>query len=156
MSALIGVKSDASCSNVCAVYLSVSTQQIYTIVLEIKGSMASVDTRWTFFQAPIIVEDALGFKFPVPSEYDYGMLDNIIQYRFREGDGSRDVQAGNYELFKAKNTCQLLSAEMRLLPGMEIKMAVLVSRPILNDEACPMPRCGSTKTMSAVGGGRTW
>src|SRR5215471_12868984 len=87
---------------------SVSTQQTYAIVLEIKKSIASVDTRWTFFQAPLVVEDALGFKFPVPSEYDYGLLENIIQYRFQTGDGSRDVRLGNYELYNTKMSTEAL------------------------------------------------
>jgi hypothetical protein len=46
------------------------------------------------------VEDARGFKFPVPSEFDYDMLDNIIRHRFKEGAGSRDVVLGNYEFCK--------------------------------------------------------
>jgi hypothetical protein len=134
----------------------VSTQQIYIIVLEIRESICLVDTRWTFFQAPLIVEDALGCKFPVPSEYSYGMLENIIRYRFRQGDGSREVRAGNYELFKAKNSSQVLSEEVRLLPGTEITMAIIIHTQTPDDETCPMARCGSTGSAAPTRGGRVW
>jgi hypothetical protein len=83
------------------------------VVLEIKGSLATADTRWTFFQAPLLVEDALGFKFPVPSEYDYELLNAIIKHRFLEGPGSLEIKAGNYELFNTKNSKQVTSAAAR-------------------------------------------
>ena len=84
------------------------------------------------------------------------MLENIIQYRFREGEGALDVKAGNYELFKAKNSSEVISAEIRLLPGTEITMAIIVSRQTSDDETCPISRCGSTQTTLTVGGGRVW
>lgn len=87
--------------------MCVSTQQIYTVVLEIKDSLSLGNTSWTYFQAPLIVEDALGFKFPVPSEYDFELLDTIIKHRFLEGPGSSEVEAGNYELFNTKNSRQV-------------------------------------------------
>lgn len=134
----------------------VSTQQIYTVVLEIKGSLALGDTRWTYFQAPLIVEDALGFKFPVPSEYDYDLLDKIVRHRFIEGPGALEVEAGNYELFNSKNSRQIITAKVRLLPGTSITMAILISPLETFDEHCPMPRCRSTRTTDAPGGGRLW
>jgi hypothetical protein len=118
--------------------------------------MSTVDTRWTFFQAPLLVEDALGFKFPVPSEYDFSLLDMIVRHRFQKGEGSLDVKFGNYELFKTKNSKQVISADVRLLPGTEITMAIIVSRPVSNEERCPMPRCGSSLNSPAPGGGLSW
>lgn len=135
---------------------SVTTQQTYSIVLEIKSSLAPIDPRWTFFQAPLEVEDALGLKFPVPSEYDFELLDAIIKHRFREGPGSDEVQAGDYELFKTKNTKTFLSSAERLLPGTAITMAVIVKHPNPTGEVCPMPRCGSDQIVSMPGGGRRW
>jgi hypothetical protein len=146
--------SDSSRANY--VVNSVSTQQIYTIVLEIKESLPLGDTRWTYFQAPLIVEDALGFKFPVPSEYDFDLLDKIIKHRFVDGPGSSEVEAGNYELFNTKNSRQVIAANVRLIPGTSITMAILISRPEIFDEQCPMPRCMSTRTTIAPGGGRLW
>lgn len=135
---------------------SVTTQQTYSIVLEIKDSLAPIDPRWTFFQAPLVVEDALGFKFPVPSEYDFKLLNAIIKHRFQEGPGSDEVQADDYELFKTKNTKTVLSSAERLLPGTAITMAVIVKRSNPTGEACPMPRCGSDQVVSMPGGGRRW
>lgn len=138
---------------------SVSTQQIYGIVLEIRGSLASPDAKWTFFQAPPVVEDALGFKFPVPSEDNFELLDAIIKHRFPEGPAWSEVQAGNYEIFSAKNSKVVISENMRLLPGASIIMAILFDKSaskVDTDETCPMPRCGSTVTTAAPGGGRIW
>lgn len=136
--------------------ISVSTQQIYTVVLDIKSAIGPGDARWTYFQAPLVVEDALGFKFPVPSEYDHDMIDAIIKHRFSKGPGSLDVTFGNYELFNTKNSRQVISPQVKLLPGTSITMAILVGRVELSDQECPMPRCRSNRTMAAPGGGRIW
>ncbi|TVY48755.1 hypothetical protein LOCC1_G001649 [Lachnellula occidentalis] len=136
----------------------VSTQQIYGIVLEIRASQATPDAKWTFFQAPLMVEDALGFRFPVPSEYDFGLLNAIIRHRFLEGPGSEEVQADHYEIFSAKNSQVDISDNVRLLPGASIIMAILLDKPAgkaYTDETCPMRRCVSTLTTAAPGGGRT-
>lgn len=140
-------------------YSSVSTQQIYVIVLEIRGSLGTPNTKWSFFQAPLIVEDALGFKFPVPSEYDYELLNAIIKHRFLKGPGSSEVQTDDYELFNAKNRQVIISKNVRLLPGSSIIMAILLNKPVskvYTDETCPMPRCGSNLTTATPGGGRNW
>jgi hypothetical protein len=118
--------------------------------------MGTVDTRWTFFQVPLTVEDALGLKFPVPSEYNYALLDTIIKHRFQEGPGSLDVRVGNYEVFSSKNSGRIISAGDRLLPGMNLTMAILINKPVLEDQNCPMRRCGSNRTTAVAGGGRTW
>jgi hypothetical protein len=105
------------------------------------------------------VEDALGFKFPVPSEYDYKLLNVIIQHRFRNGPGAAEVKAGNYELFSAKNSKDIFSENTRILPGSSITMAILLFQresEVHTDEICPMPRCSSNKITSAPGGGRSW
>jgi len=112
--------------------------------------------RLTYFQAPLIVEDALGFKFPVPSEYDNGLLDVIIRHRFTEGPGSLDVSLGNYELFHARDSSRVISPTTRLLPGTRITMAIVVGRTDLSDQECPMPRCKSDRTTNAPGGGQIW
>ena len=104
----------------------------------------------------MVVEDALGYKIPVPSEYDFDLLDAVVKQKFNTGPGSLDVRAGNYEYFRTKNSSDVLSRTSRLLPGMAITMAIIVVRPTLIDETCPMPKCGSTQTAESPGGGRTW
>ena len=138
------------------IYCSVSTQQVYGVVLEIKSTMGTVDTRFTFFQTPLVVEDALGVKFPIPSEWDYGMVENHIQYRFREGIGSQDVKAGNWELFKTKNSKDIILPNTRLLPGSHITMAIIISTPTPSEDICPIFSCRSSVTALAPGGGRFW
>ncbi|KAF2489919.1 hypothetical protein BU16DRAFT_597520 [Lophium mytilinum] len=134
----------------------VTTQQTHSIVLEMQSSMGAADIRWTFFQAPIIVEDALGFKFPVPSEFDYGYLEAIIKHRFLEGPGSHAVKAGNYEIFATRNSAQVISEDFRLRPGTALTMAILVNELNIFDSKCPMQYCRSSQTSLAPGGGRIW
>ncbi|KAI0534172.1 hypothetical protein GGR58DRAFT_69255 [Xylaria digitata] len=137
------------------VKVCVSTQQIYAVVLEIQTSIAKCpDVRWTFFQDPIIVEDALGRKFPVPSEYDFSLLDAIVKHKFQEGPGAAHVATENYEIMDAKNQLRILSVSSRLRSGGAVTMAILVGRPqsvMLSDEC---PRCQSSETRIDPSGGR--
>lgn len=103
-----------------------------------------------------MVEDALGFKFPIPSEYDFQTLEAIIKHRFKDGPGSQEVKVGNYEFINTKNSSQVVSASSRLLPGTNITMAVLLRDSGFSDDTCPIRRCGALKTTAASGGGRIW
>jgi hypothetical protein len=128
-------------------------------VLDIKASIASkVDVRWSFFQDPLICEDALGRKFPVPSEYDFAMLNVIIRQRFQTGPGSAEVALGDFEITEATDRSSFLSESSFLRPGSSLIMAILIENPfpIMTDEVCPMPRCGSSVTRKVDGGGRIW
>lgn len=139
---------------------SVSTQQIYLTLIDIKAGLASrPDVRWTFLQEPVLVEDALGRKFPVPSEYDFSLLDRIIRHKCETGPGSDQVKQGDYQVLDAKKRDMILSAQSRLRPGSLLLMALLVAKPpahVLADRACPMPRCASVSTTQVQGGGRIW
>lgn len=134
------------------------TQQIYGILLQLKSSSQAPDTRWTWFQDPFKVEDALGLKFPIPAEYGFDLIEVIIKTRFKNGPGSQDVQLGNYELVQARDSSQAISAETRLRPGTHIIMAIIINKHdnLAGEDVCPMPRCGSTDTILALGGGREW
>lgn len=117
------------------------------------------DIRWTFLQDPVLVEDALGRKFPVPSEYDFTLLDHIIRHKFDVGPGSVEVSLGDYQILDAKNRELALCSESRLRPGSTLIMTILIGKPprdVLTDRACPMPRCGSVQTTQVEGGGRAW
>ena len=142
---------------------SVSTQQIYAVVLEIRGAVvARPDIRWAFLQDPVLLEDALGRKFPVPSEYDVSLLDRIIRHKFREGPGSNEVSVGNYQVMYSADRTRSLSQESRLRPGSSLIMSILVSKEWISNEwrqdslNCPIPSCNSSETMGEEGGGRFW
>ncbi|OCL02273.1 hypothetical protein AOQ84DRAFT_305017 [Glonium stellatum] len=134
----------------------ISTQQIYGVVLDIKSSLPPPDTRWTFFQAPLLIEDALGCRYPVPSEYSFELLNEIIRLRFKVGPGSQDVKVGNYELFKTQKSEEVVTANTRLFPGTSITMAIIVARPVRTGEHCPMPQCASDQILPTTSGGRFW
>ena len=110
----------------------------------------------TYFQAPLLVEDALGLKFPMPSEYDFDLLEGIIKHRFQIGPGSKDVKMGNFEIFMARDSSETVTSTTRLIPGTAITMAVLVEVQLLTDGHCPMPRCRSDQSRPAPSGGRLW
>jgi len=133
---------------------SASTQQIYAVVLEIRDSRRAVDTGWAFFQDPFVVEDAFGRKFPMPSDFDFYMMEQYIRHRFREGAGSQDVALGNYELLRSKQRSSIITTTSQLLPGTAIVMVIIVERNTEN--SCPMGRCNSTQSIPCPSGGFTW
>ncbi|KAI8941307.1 hypothetical protein NX059_002534 [Plenodomus lindquistii] len=137
-------------------HICVSMQHIHTIVMDIRNSSTpEIDTRMTWFQAPLRVEDALGLKFPVPSEYDYDMLDTIIRRRFKYGIGSRNVEAGNYEICRATRRSEAVTANSNILPGTSLVMVVLVSTSCTYNYTCPVSSCHSTDILPCPRGGFT-
>lgn len=89
--------------------ICVSAQQIYPIVLQIQTSVASApNTRWTFLQDPVSIEEALGRK-------------------FRDGLGAAQVAAGDYDIIDARNRAYVLSIDSWLKLGCSIIMAVIVN-----------------------------
>jgi hypothetical protein len=136
---------------------SVSTQQICTVVLEIRNSLNTVDTRFTYFQAPYRVEDALGFIYPILSEWAYAEVENAPRFKFKEGPGASAVQRGNFELCKTKKRSEQLNVTSRLLPGMEITMAIIIATDqVTSGDTCPKRRCGSSDIDAYPGGGFKW
>ena len=77
--------------------------------------------------------------------------------RFKEGHGMPEVMAGDFEMFNAKDSEQVLTTSGRgqLLPGMSVNMAIILEEFAGNGK-CPMPRCQSKSFVSAIGGGKTW
>ncbi|KAH6860840.1 hypothetical protein BKA58DRAFT_322802 [Alternaria rosae] len=132
-----------------------STQQIYEILLDIRN-IISVDRRWTFFQAPLEVEDAFGVRFPIPTEYDYDLIDTVIRHRFKIGGGSMEVKAGNYELCRKQNRLDIITESSRLQPGTAITMFIIVSSSIIKQAAWPIPCCESAEVIPCPGGGFGW
>lgn len=65
----------------------VLVQDISTVVLEMRDSVRGIDTRFTYFQAPVRVEDALGRVFPFPSACSVEALVAEIVVRFQQGPG---------------------------------------------------------------------
>lgn len=132
--------------------------QIYEIVLRCQRVAPRPDLRRTWFQDPVRLEDALGRIFPIPSEYGYSTVEAIIRDRFKGGPGSQRVLDGNYELFDATNSNHVISESSwtGLLPGMSIKMAVILEQPSSKAERCPKPGCGSRTFLALPEGGNIW
>ena len=137
---------------------SVATQQIYAVVLQIHADTPCPDVRFTWFQAPVKVEDVLGRGFQFASECSVLSLDAEIKARFRDGPGQREVETGNYEIFDAHNSNNLLSISENssFLPGMTVFMAIVVKGWTKDNGKCPMPRCTSMSFTEVSGGGSDW
>lgn len=127
-------------------------------MLEIRATIIGIDTRFTYFQAPIKVEDVLGRVFPFASECSIEALDAEIRARFKEGPGKAEVKAGKYEMFNAKNSEQLLTVANNsvLLPGMLVSMAVVLDIKVEDGDKCPRPQCTSKSFVNASEGGKSW
>jgi hypothetical protein len=119
--------------------------------IELRSTAVSPDPRWTYLQAPLRVEDALGFQFPVPSEYSYVTLIAVIQSCFKEGAGASEIRAGNYELSRTNRRSELVSAKTHLTPGTAITVAIVIVTKTARDSSCPRPGCGSSEISPCLG-----
>jgi hypothetical protein len=131
---------------------------MYNLVLQIQASISPVDTRWTFFQAPVILEDALGRNMLIPSEYSVDYLEVLIQHRFREGPGSQEVKFGQYEVNLANRRAIAIATDgnvpTSLVPGQKLVMSIYLVGG--SSKTCPIVSCGSVNTSSCEQGGRRW
>ncbi|KAL9620736.1 MAG: hypothetical protein Q9160_004749 [Pyrenula sp. 1 TL-2023] len=104
----------------------VATQQTYAVILEIRERLpASPDTRWTFFQDPLVVEDPSGHKFPVPAEYDYTLLSEIVTIKLQTGSCSENVGKEPFFLYYADRSGPMPGPNVALRPGSFITVMVL-------------------------------
>lgn len=132
-------------------------QKIFEAILQLQTSISTIDTRWTHFQAPAKVEDALGRVFPVPSEYSMCDLLALIRERFRKGPGHVEVRGGSFKLLDRKSNLEINRSSMpQLLPGLDIIMSILIEVANNRSEVCPITQCSSDNTIPATWGGRTW
>lgn len=135
---------------------SVNIQQITVVVHTIQTALSTIHTRYTYFQAPIKVEDALGYVFPFPSELSFDELQAIFKSRFRDKPGRKQVEAGDYEVSNANNSKQLIqSGTSAMRPGMSVVMAIIVAA-CEGEDKCPNPGCYSSNSVQASDGGRRW
>ena len=137
---------------------SVTTQQIYTVVLELRDGARAIDTHFTYFQPPCRVEDALARVFPFPAECSVEALSCELKVRFKEGACMEEVTAGSFEVFNSENPDQILTISDRngLVSGMSIKMKVVLVIKVPDREECPVPHRASEEFPEMVGGGRGW
>ena len=118
--------------------------------------MARVDNRFTFFQAPIRVEDALGRVWPIPSEYSMDDLQAVIRSKFKGQPGHTEIEAGNYEILNQQESHQAITGNHALTPGMNIVMAVVMQSVVSGRRLCPVASCQSRNIIDTPSGGRKW
>ncbi|KAF2182465.1 hypothetical protein K469DRAFT_690916 [Zopfia rhizophila CBS 207.26] len=110
--------------------------------------------QYTWFQAPVKFEDALGRVFPIPSEFDWLKVEAIIAAHFSTGPGHAKVAAGEYELFDPLDSSEVISKSNfnGLRPGMSLTMALIIGRyshEFGGNERCPRPGCRSSDFTSS-------
>lgn len=138
--------------------ISLTTQQIYIIVLELRDGARAVDTRFTYFQTPCRVKDALSRVFPFPAECSVEALSCELKVRFSEGACMEEVMAGSFKVVNSEYPDQTLTISNRngLVSGMSITMMVILEIEVPEREECPVPQCASEEFPEMVGGGRSW
>ena len=134
------------------VQFSVMTQQIYTIVLELRDGARGIDTRFTYFQPPVRVEDALCRVFPFPAECSVEALSCELRSRF---SCMEEVKAGSFKMYSCGNPDQIVTISDRtgLVSGMSIKMSVILPIELPDWEECSKPH---NVDNFQVCGGRNW
>ncbi|KAH8821955.1 hypothetical protein F5884DRAFT_769555 [Xylogone sp. PMI_703] len=132
-----------------------SNLQIMNYFSKIQKASLAIDTRHTWFQDPIKLEDAFGRIIPIPVEYGWSTMQAVIRDRFISGPGHEKVQAGEYELFITEDTSQLVTKETAsiLRPGASITMAMLVGMYDFEKDICPKPGCTSKDLANTATGG---
>ena len=123
-----------------------------------KASLSGIDSRFTYFQASVRVEDALGRVFAFPSKCSIEALNTEIKARFKEGPGKTEVKAGEFEIFNIKNTDHVLtiSGGDVLLFAILINIAIILEKKFAESDKCPMSHCASKIFVEAISGGRNW
>ncbi|KAF2682946.1 hypothetical protein K458DRAFT_306148, partial [Lentithecium fluviatile CBS 122367] len=116
-----------------------STEQIYAMLVQIQASTSTPDTRWTFFQQSVVVEDAFGVKFPFISEYGGTLLPTIVRHRFLEVVSPDHIKTPSY--FFSGDSGKVLDLQSLLRPGQCITVAVLTS-----NEDAKSPRMSRMQT----------
>ncbi|KAF1937674.1 hypothetical protein EJ02DRAFT_469504 [Clathrospora elynae] len=93
----------------------------------LRCSLGPADAATRQNMEPVVVEDACGVKFPVPSEYKVALLQTIIIRRFAKLRGAEDISNGNFELFYSKTPKQALASTDQLRSASSVIMYAVVS-----------------------------
>lgn len=135
---------------------SAKVAEMYNILIVVRSRLPEPDTRHTWFQEPVKLEDAYGRIWPIPVEYDYSMMEGALRGKFQNGRGKSLVERNRWQLFDSTNTQHIISpVNWEPIPGMKITMAMIIPQ---NDNivVCPRLNCISTSFHMAMGGGQVW
>ena len=108
------------------------------------------------FQAPVILNDAMGRRIPIPSEYNMGLVQVVLCFYFQTGPGRDCVEGRYYDLFYSNDKSQKLGVDDNapLIPGSTITMAIWVSQRMSG--CCPKKSCPGGQITKTAGGGCIW
>ena len=130
-----------------------------TAMLEKVGSGSHPpDLRHTWLQDPIRLEDPFGGYITIPSEYSFDMMEAVILARCKSGPGSRKIQMKEFEITNSRNSKQVFTQDRftGFIPGMQLRMAILLYDLIAETDKCPIPTCGSRMLSECRAGGKIW
>ncbi|KAH8820125.1 hypothetical protein F5884DRAFT_744486 [Xylogone sp. PMI_703] len=143
-----------------------SKTQIHTIATDIKNLLVLLQSHirsqqamprglggcWK--QAPVSLEDAMGFVIPIPLELvnPWDMFDTIIAKRFEKHPGHRKIQRGEFAIEEdstGREVSRMLDLTMCLRPGQKIDTSVIFSKGDADSNHCPRCRAKSAASSEA-------
>ncbi|CZR63961.1 uncharacterized protein PAC_13858 [Phialocephala subalpina] len=132
--------------------------QVHTIVIDIRAMLSllrnqiprGLGTHWQ--QEPVTLEDALGFRVPIPLELvdSWEMFDTILSKRFEKHPGHKKVQSGEYVIedgISGHELDRMLELVSCLRPGQKIEMCITFAEANIESNTCP--RCQTESVGSA-------
>ncbi|KAF8846426.1 hypothetical protein BDZ45DRAFT_609009 [Acephala macrosclerotiorum] len=130
-----------------------ANSKLMNVLVTLTEKLPPPNPQFTWAQAPVKLEDALGRIIPIPSEYDWGKVYAVIQAQFSSGPGSMKVRSGEFELLEFVNgqpsTFNIRQAPIR--PGMSIIMAIIIGQ-YAGSTRCPRAWCKSPLIKSSQSG----
>lgn len=115
--------------------------------LEKMGSeVPPLDIKHTWLQDPVRLEDPFGRYIPIPSEYSFSMMEAVVIDRYKADPNARRIQLKQFEIFNPRNSDQAITEEQStgFIPGMQLRMAVILYKINAQTDRCPIPTCGSS------------
>lgn len=116
------------------------------------------DSRHTWLQDPIRLEDLFGRYITIPSDFSFEMMEAVILAKCKAGPSARKIRSRQYEISNSRNSNQLITKERftGFIPGMYLRMAILIYGENIQTDRCPILTCGSRMLSDDCGGGKTW
>ncbi|PVH79347.1 hypothetical protein DL98DRAFT_589416 [Cadophora sp. DSE1049] len=119
---------------------------LHNHIVSIQATPRGLGTHWQ--QAPVTLEDALGFVIPIPLELvnTWEMFDMIISKRFEKHVGHTKIQRREYAIEEGSTGREVNRASdwySSFHPGQKVEMSVLFSDVDDNGNYCPRCRTKS-------------
>ena len=116
------------------------------------------DLHHTWLQEPVRLEDPFRRHITIPSEYSFDMMEAVILARCKSDPGAWRIREKHFEISNSRNSDQSITRDRftSFIPGMSLRMAVLLYDVEAHTDRCPVPTCRSPDLRECMGGGKLW